>query len=473
MRRSNVPSVLAWAGLLTIILQLLSIGCLTLDTREGISLSPYVAKPLGYSLNVSKEDHDEYTIIVAGLIPDGASIKSDMLTTLAQLSCMYGSRIHVTVAENAPVFQDLFHRQTSDLYRPEKTNIQCQPLVIVTQPALPSSVLFRTEKLAFLRDFQRQQLRDIVDVESNFATSTDNSIIMLMDLDLLEVPPAFQIMNAASLILKGDATEKGKPPTLRVDAICAGGVIVDDQSGREGYYDSFATIFKPDTYMLQLSRRQKSAIRPGENSTLILAENDANFYTLWEWMRQQQSIPVRSCFGGLALYRANKFLDKRCTYSAPAALLDMTGYEGREGFCEHVVFNTCLSSVADVQIVILPSLRTRWVQNDALTIPIDLNSALTKFMRVEDKRINERKTNKQKEAVSLKQLIDAGAVSLAQIKGGHTIRKGDRLIVFKPGPLFGKEASVVLITGDIIHVKVGPELIPMRREDLAIVKRRQ
>ena len=422
----------------------------------------------------SHTSENDVPMIVAGLIPDGALIKNEILTTLIQLSCLYRTPVHAIVAENADVLQLLFSRLQEDLYPSQKTNIHCRALQVDIQPAFPSQNLSRVEKLAILRDFQRLKLMNMI---SKFTTRTDSIIIMLLDFDLLEVPPVFQIMEAACTILGGQWNNGMKRAPLGIDVVCAGGIIVNDQDGREGYYDSFATIFESDTYMAPLASRAVSVLRPGENKDLIVADNDLNFYAIWEWMKSQQSIPVRSCFGGLALYRASNYLDDRCSYSTRRKGINVSVYEVlHEGVCEHIVFNTCLHSLGGMKMSIYPDLRTRWTPDGRLSIPRDINMAATKFNINGKSTLKEPKTNdySKKETadrlISVEQQVEGRVIPLEQLAGKAKIRKGDKLVVLKPGRYYGMEAKVVMNDGKTIHVEVGNEIFPMGLRDFGILK---
>ena len=454
--RAFVLGMLAGAGCWSILMQFSCIYSEGSVLGEGVILRQHLMRP---SLCRHTSDNN-FPMIVTGLIPDGALIKNEILTTLVQLSCLYGTPVHATVAENADALKSLFGRLQEDLYRPQTTNIHCKALQVDIQPAFPSEDLSRVEKLAILRDFQRRKLMEII---KGIATSTDSIIIMVLDFDLLELPPVFQIMEAACTILGGLWNNGAKRTSLSVDAVCAGGVVVDNQDGREGYYDSFATIFEPDTYMVPLAMRAISVLRPGENKDLILADNDLNFYEIWEGMRNQQSVPVRSCYGGLALYRASNYLDEQCSYSGRGQGINVSVYEVlNEGVCEHIVFNSCLHTLRGMKMSILPALRTRWTPDGGLSIPKDLNIAATKFKLT----LNKTKTS----VITKKQRAQGGVVPLAQLEENPKIRQGDTLVVLKPGLYFGMEAKVVLNGGKTIHVNVGSQILPMGLRDLGLLK---
>jgi hypothetical protein len=90
--------------------------------------------------------------------------------------------------------------------------------------------------------------------------------------------------------------------------------------------------------------------------------------------------PVRSCFAGLAIYRAPIYFTDECQYSVQLPPFTNTSgtishplyrYAGHRDKlpCEHVVFHTCLHDAAGrmsrphFQIAVNPKLVTQWMQN--------------------------------------------------------------------------------------------------------------
>lgn len=123
---------------------------------------------------------------------------------------------------------------------------------------------------------------------------------------------------------------------------------------------------------------------PGENSTHVRSDNiqgevtqgDIMEYFVAEGKKSSSgAVSVKSCFGGLALYRADVYFTKSCQYQLDAAVVDLNkdnltsimryanSVEGRP--CEHVVFHDCLKKVIEkrVDIALNPELRTMWGRN--------------------------------------------------------------------------------------------------------------
>jgi hypothetical protein len=110
---------------------------------------------------------------------------------------------------------------------------------------------------------------------------------------------------------------------------------------------------------------------------------------LLKWLRKEggafskemKPVQVKSCFGGLAMYRASKWLSDRCAYD----MVDPDGakYANRldQSSCEHVAFNGCIKTAdPSTKIAIQPDLRTKWQKPENEKNPsIANNYAIAKF----------------------------------------------------------------------------------------------
>merc|ERR1712157_300650 len=116
-------------------------------------------------------------------------------------------------------------------------------------------------------------------------------------------------------------------------------------------YDSFATILLPDTFLYNPENRLFPVIRTEENSAFLPPR--ANSDTLLNWLDQEggrvdtftgfkNPVPVKSCFGGLAIYRGSKFFEKECTYLVRNEATLKYANKFQERACEHVTFHSCL-----------------------------------------------------------------------------------------------------------------------------------
>lgn len=153
--------------------------------------------------------------------------------------------------------------------------------------------------------------------------------------------------------------------------ICAAGNHISKRNRKKKpfYYDTFATIFYPDTFTYPLNKRLIPEYNPGEDPSYIpihekfLQPGDFSQYTMMELFRkvaktdQDGLFPLRSCFGGVALYKAATWLTPHCQYTLQQEKLskyqNLTLHEQQRTVlryaasnetvpCEHIVFHDCL-----------------------------------------------------------------------------------------------------------------------------------
>lgn len=321
--------------------------------------------------------------IVAGILKDGAQIKTEHLIFLVQSTCLYGADMHILVARNADLLRDLYKMQRAELY-PRNLRTKCGQVHIDTQGPVSIKRSGRVALLATLREEQRARIKEIWSNQKS--QDETKKVVILIDLDLLELPPVSQVMGLAVNMIK-NMTNNTTP-----DVLCAAGAIRTG-NGLDGYYDWFATILLPDTFINPVDRRLVPELRPGEDETFIMSK-DGKDVELFKWLKQQggeakadahgipslSPVPVRSCFGGMALYRASTYLDSMCTYTmVDEDLTRKYGDKNEKLPCEHVTFHECLFGQVNATIAIQPDLRTRWLWNSAPGNPVDLNLASTKF----------------------------------------------------------------------------------------------
>jgi hypothetical protein len=195
------------------------------------------------------------------------------------------------------------------------------------------------------------------------------------------------------------------------DAVCAAGIMHRPY----GYYDIFATVLLPDTFVYPIKGRLIRKHADMENPDLVRSNNLYGNFTQWDLLDHIETesrkltkqkrvadltanivlddlpqlsapVPVRSCFGGLTIYRAIRWFDSRCRYYYSHLYgnsttdhhhwrMRMTRYASKTSQrpCEHVVFHNCLhkttttttttdknSSKLSFSIGIQPAMRTEW-----------------------------------------------------------------------------------------------------------------
>jgi hypothetical protein len=315
-------------------------------------------------------------VVLGGMLDDGVLITTDALNLLVNINCVFQIQIHVMLGKNQGVLYDLY-QLTKDQIHPQHT---CAPFHISTQPAYISELGSRIERLSLAREQQRAEIKGLMfDFED-----LEKAVVVLADLDLAELPVPGKIFeHALDMMLKDD-----------VDVLCSAGVIKNYEHEEEGYYDTFATVLLPDTFVFSIAGRQIQEIRPEEDPAFILGKGFTNV-DLLKWLKKQggafsnemKPVQVKSCFGGLAMYRASTWLSDHCAYD----MVDPDGakYANRldQSSCEHVAFNGCIKTAdPSTNIAIQPDLRTRWQKPESEKHPsITKNYAIAKFPSLQAK----------------------------------------------------------------------------------------
>jgi hypothetical protein len=176
------------------------------------------------------------------------------------------------------------------------------------------------------------------------------------------------------------------PSKFSHDAICANGMTLHAPKGSEDpplrlYYDTFATVFLPDTFSFPLRDRYFRQSYPGEDLNMIRSENwrgnvSQMFFHSWFLQNGQESesgiVRVRSCFGGIGIYRASLYFEEQCQYALTedinnlkmnhSSIMRYANKEERP--CEHVVFHECLRQyVNGFDIGVDPKMISFWRQD--------------------------------------------------------------------------------------------------------------
>ena len=238
-------------------------------------------------------------IYAIGLVRDMAEIQPDVLRWLAEVNCNHGVGLHIVAGGSAdgnakarsdsldhyrsrivdeqsriPTKEPAAEMRQKDNAHPNDNKhgevfAGCAPVHIVNED---SNLIYgrnkppptnRIERIAALRDFQRELLRikyagdDTGNANGNANTINDGSVIVI-DLDLAVLPPPQRVMNIAHKLSSSEngagGSNNDNSPSFPFDAICAAGVTA--ASKRElWYYDTYATVLWPDTYLHPLQRR--------------------------------------------------------------------------------------------------------------------------------------------------------------------------------------------------------------------------
>ena len=372
-------------------------------------------------------------IYAIGLVRDMADVQPDVLRWLAEVNCNHGVGLHIVAGAGAggdgnarsdgldhyrsrivdeqsriptkePAAETLQNGKVHNNDKHGELFAGCAPVHIVTEdsdliygPNKPRPIN-RVERIAALRDYQRALLRtkyagdDKGNANGNPNAINDGAVIVI-DLDLAVLPPPQRVMEVAH---KLSTPEVGNSPPFPFDAICAAGVTAASKT-ELWYYDTYATVLWPDTYLHPLQRRLIKNYFPGEDSSLVRSDDRNGNWTQGDIMRYLQTkakeqseygtVDARSCFGGMTIYRASAWFEPKCSYThgmggeegisrsvSSAASTGLMRYaseqDGRP--CEHVVFHDCLIRTNDMvkggdssdgdksRIAIMPKLLTLW-----------------------------------------------------------------------------------------------------------------
>ena len=309
---------------------------------------------------------DNNSIIFAGIIKNMADISVNVLKFITRLNCERDVPVHIVASENEDVFVKMYVMLRNELY-PSRA---CAPLLVVKDSESMSFNDSRIDRITRVREFQRGEIASVLT-----GKDLNNVAIILADLDLVEMPTVEKVMGEASNMLNHGG----------VDVLCSAGIY-----GNSSYYDLFATILLPDTFVYRLESRMIGEAGPDEDKSLIVGESFSREDLLaWFIQKGQRSaasdpsdqilpamaVPVRSCFGGLALYRAEKWLNFRCKYTNSDAINNKYANQKNGQPCEHVVLHNCLKMIEPTTVIaVQPDMRTIWHR------AIEIQYAISKFV---------------------------------------------------------------------------------------------
>jgi hypothetical protein len=278
-----------------------------------------------------KQDTGKSFVILTGLIGDMTEIRNETLQQLVQLNCEHHVAIHIlamTVTNHETIQEQ---RETYD---------KCAPFKILKQND-EVKTLFpnRIDRIAYLRDVQRDTLRRQFIDNSTEKIDMKRSAVIVMDLDLYQIPSNAEIVREVRLLMED---QDG------ADVICAAGIMFRPF----GYYDVFATVLNPSSFAYPLNGRLVNEYRKEDDKTRVRSNNVYGAFTQLDLladfeekasMSTKEYVPVRSCFGGMAVYRASTWFLTSCKYNSDSSgLMEFANAaDGRP--CEHVVFHECLS----------------------------------------------------------------------------------------------------------------------------------
>ncbi len=261
-------------------------------------------------------------------------------------------------------------------------------------------------------------------------TTSQDAVIGVLDLDLFDYPSPMELIDSARdyIVMSGNKNDDDSNNNnvnsnsggqqqhqhhgKKYHAICSNGLFVMKSRGYNGYrrryYDTFSTILLPNSWLHVDRERPRGSLmgedvntaKMNQDKTLqwILREgrlqpsqqplapqlrsvsgnnNNINNNNHGERRRetqegqyQYQPVPVRSCFNGLTLYRADVWLEPQCRYDSYHKEDDAYLSKRYKHACEHIVFHECLRRVLleredggggeGFNIAVQPDLTTLW-----------------------------------------------------------------------------------------------------------------
>ena len=310
---------------------------------------------------------------LAGIILDTRTVQPHIWSSIIQLNCLYNVGIHIITKEN--IQEGIKNRD--ELYSSFQYDRGCAPFIFYDEQNLElnqnRTKNNRIDRISSLRDAQRVLL-------SRESKVKDNSVVIIADLDLYKLPSPQMIFDQIQLL---------KDKAYPFDAICGIGSTMnqirksqtnDEPKWVPFYYDTYALVFLPDTFSHPLSRRLIPHYYPGEDPRLVRSNNQihGNFTQadIWRYFVEKGkqhptgNVPVKSCFGGLTIFRSKVYFDKGCHYklnetiiyehkSDQASLMRYANNK-EERPCEHVVFNDCLKQKKSFHLAVNPRLVSLW-----------------------------------------------------------------------------------------------------------------
>ena len=135
----------------------------------------------------------------------------------------------------------------------------------------------------------------------------------------------------------------------------------------------YRTVLLPNTFVYPVSGRFDESIHDDEESQFVVSSDGSfsqeDLLRHFEQVSQEEfsgrPVPVRSCFGGLAIYKSEVWHEPKCRYSSwqdqcsPNAVRYANIEDGRA--CEHVTFHACLREHRkDLTIAVQPKLMPMW-----------------------------------------------------------------------------------------------------------------
>ena len=337
---------------------------------------------------------------LAGIILDPANIADDVFDSIIQLNCDNKINVHVVTAATESSLYAANARYQKLTYN----NSSCGQFIVTAQPPHISSLSLRVDKIAAARDYQRDELQNLFYNNNNDNNNAHNTtgLVILTDFDLASFPNVDQVIRQVKIMMYRQ-NNKSSISKQHYNIVCATGIMHRPY----GYYDTFATVLLPDTFVYPIRGRLTRTFNEKEDYSSLIRSDDVygtvtqfdllDFFETKSRLRDDhpplpgnrdpfedvhsddffnqfvQPVPVKSCFGGFTIYNAATYFNPKCNYSAPYQRL----YDGKQNMtlemkkysslrsqrpCEHVMFHNCLqrANKGKALAAVNPRLRSEW-----------------------------------------------------------------------------------------------------------------
>eukprot|EP00985_Skeletonema_marinoi_P016412 scaffold8819_cov101-Skeletonema_marinoi.AAC.4 len=279
---------------------------------------------------------------------------------------------------------------------------------MLTKEDIPNNPWNENNRIARIkrsREYQRQLVIQMLTNNDNHSNNDDNwnnldwatsqdAVVGVLDLDLFNYPSPMELIDSARnyIMMSNNNDDSSNAIDKKYHAICSNGLFVMNSRSYNGYrrryYDTFSTILLPNSW-LHVDREKVRGSLEGEHVAMAKMNQDKTLqWILKEGRRhplslasdnnnnnngeevQYQPVPVRSCFNGLTLYRADVWLEPKCRYDSYHKDDDAYLSKRYQHACEHIVFHECLRRVLlekggggggeGFDIAVQPDMTTLW-----------------------------------------------------------------------------------------------------------------
>eukprot|EP00554_Chaetoceros_debilis_P008431 CAMPEP_0194099564 /NCGR_PEP_ID=MMETSP0150-20130528/706_1 /TAXON_ID=122233 /ORGANISM="Chaetoceros debilis, Strain MM31A-1" /LENGTH=654 /DNA_ID=CAMNT_0038785785 /DNA_START=113 /DNA_END=2073 /DNA_ORIENTATION=+ len=290
-------------------------------------------------------------IVLAGLVHDAGSITQNVLDFIVDMSCSKFVRTSIVTESGSESFEARYAITAEKKYQQQN----CAEVSLVKDPIFKTDEpMNRVKRIQFLREFQKEEIRKILSKNDDL----DSTTIVLADFDLDKFPAFDKVVNNV---------ESLQDHTSELDVLCSNGLSGNGANSKR-YHDTSSTVLLPDTFVHPIELREIAQMWPYEDSRFIInPEGNGESLTstsLFKWFEekgrengstklQSNPVPVRSCFGGLALYKASRFLDGKCSYMHQSRAIKNAKYRNSldNEVSEHILWNNCMRA-ADESFVV-------------------------------------------------------------------------------------------------------------------------